>query len=476
MPRIPFVGPSYVYNSVNYDAQRSLNMFPVASDVETSKDIIAMAPTPGLKLFKTLPAGRIRGGIKAKRRVFFVAASKLYELYADKTFIERGTLDTSSGRVSMAHNGQQVMLVDGPNGYVFNLVTLNFTKITSPGWRGARTVAYVDGYFLMSQPESGIYYITQLYDGTSLDSLDFASAEGSPDDIVAVEEVHKEVWLFGEDSVEVVFNSGAADFPFTRIQGAFIQYGCVAPYSVAKTANTVFWLGRDEEGEGIVWMAEGYQPRRISTYAVEQAIQSYGSMADATGHTYQENGVYFYCLSFPTANTTWVYDINLGQWHERAYFKDGAYSRHRADCHVLGFGLHLVGDYENGNIYEQSQKYQDDDGQEIRRERTLPHIADNQELEPIIFDRFQLDMQTGIGAATGQSHDVDPKIMLQWSDDGGRTFGNEHWESVGKMGEYKHRVAWRRLGRARDRVFRIAFTARAPLFVIGATTKARKTR
>jgi hypothetical protein len=108
--------------------------------------------------------------------------------------------------------------------------------------------------------------------------------------------------------------------PLQRIQGAFNELGCAAPYSVAKMDNGLFWLGRDRRGEGIVYRANGYSGVRISTHAVEWQIQQYADMSDAIAYTYQQDGHSFYVLVFPSANTTWVYDAATQAWHERAGF------------------------------------------------------------------------------------------------------------------------------------------------------------
>jgi hypothetical protein len=183
-------------------------------------------------------------------------------------------------------------------------------------------------------PNSGQFQITGLNDVT-VDALDVATAEGSPDNLVGLISDHRDLWLFGTDSTEVFFNSGNADFPFERIQGAFIEHGCAAKFSIAKMANTVFWLGQDDKGNGIVLMAKGYQPQRISTHAVEQAIQSYGDISDAKAYTYQQNGHNFYVLNFSAAQTTWVYDLTTNLWHERVYMNQGSYERHRADLSLV---------------------------------------------------------------------------------------------------------------------------------------------
>ncbi len=408
----------------------------------------------------------IRGGHGAQGRAFFVNDATLYEVYENTAFESRGTLNTNSGPVSMADNGLQLVMVDGDNGYILNFATNTFSLIVSDGFLGADTVCFIDGYFIFNKPNSGEYYISQLYDGTTEDALDFATAEGAPDDLVAVHAVHKELWLLGANSVEIATNTGAADFPFERIQGAFIEYGCAAPASVASSANTIFWIGQDDLGSGVVWMANGYQPQRVSNFAVEAAIQSYENIDDAVGYTYQEDGHYFYVLNFPSANTTWVLDINLQQWHERAFWNigSGEYERHRGQCHVFAFGKHLIGDYATGQIYEQSLDILDDDGEFIRRVRTSQHTFDPQDLDYLYFHKFQLDMQVGVG----NSVDPDPQITLQWSDDGGYTWSNQHARSIGVVGAYKARVLWRRLGRGRDRVWRAVTGAKAKLTLIAA--------
>lgn len=501
MPLAPFTGPSYVYRSVSFDGQRSVNLYPVKSETGTSKAITGMQGTPGLQAFIMLPEFPIRGSWETNGRVFWVAGNKLFETYADGTYIQRGQLNTSTGTVSMSDNGLQVITVDGPDGYIFTLATNVFTLIVSPGWLGATTVTYLDGYFVLNKPQSQVYFISGLYDGTTYDPLEFASAEGSPDNLVAVKTVHKQVWLFGTSTVQVVFNAGGAQFPLASIQDAFIEYGCAAPYSVANNANTVFWLGQDNQGAGMVWMANGYQPQRISTHAVEFAIQQYaaaGSLSDAVGYCYQEDGHYWYILNFTSANTTWAYDVELEQWHERAYFSEGVFSRARGQHHIYAYNMHLVGDYQSGIIYQQSLDFLDDNGQEIRRLRTFPHYADD--LEYMYYHRLQIDMQTAVGisgtSGTGgtggafssgfssgfsvgtgdgaEDPDVDPQIMLQWSNDGGYVYSSEVWVDAGRIGEYKTRVLWRRLGRARDRVFRVTFTGRCKVFFIAAHIEVEK--
>lgn len=471
--KIPFIGQSYVYRSINFSDQRLVNFYPVKSEVQGTKNIDGLQATAGLKTFSTLGLGSIRGSIQTKGRVFVVSGTGFYEIFADGSFTKHGDTELFGNPVvGMSSNGREVIVVEGANGYIFDMNSNGFNLITADGWRGSNTVAFIDGYFVLVEPNTGIYYISGLFAGSNYDPTEFASAEGSPDDLVAVATVHKELWLFGTDTIQISYNSGAAQFPFDPIQGAFIEYGCAAPHTVAVSANTVFWLGSGQQGDGVVWMATGYNPQRISTFAIETAISSYGDISDATSYTYEEDGHYFYCLNFPSAGTTWCFDINLNAWHEKAYWnKDtGQYERHRADNHVFAFGKHLMGDYANGKIYHQSLSILDDDGDVIRRIRQSPTIFDEVDLNYIYYTRFQLDMETGVGNDT----DANPKVWLEWSDDGGHTWSNQHIREAGKVGKYKHRAIWRALGRGRDRVWRVGTTAKVKLMLIGAYIGAEK--
>jgi hypothetical protein len=346
-------------------------------------------------------------------------------------------------------------------------------------------------------------WVTQLLDGTSIDPLEFVSTEGSPDGLLAVTSNFREVWAFGTNSIEVWFDSGATDFPLQRIQGAFNELGCAAPFSVAKMDNGLFWLGRDRRGQGIVYRANGYAGQRISTHAVEWQIQQYADLTDAIAYTYQQDGHSFYVLVFPSANTTWVYDAATQAWHERAGFVGGAFTRHRGNCQMAFNNKIVIGDFENGNIYAfDLDDYSDNGGVQkwLRSWRALPTGTNT--LKRTTQHMLQLDCESGVGLngfvipetiyletelgdyliaenndfliadqETTATQGADPQVMLRFSDDGGHTWSNEHWKSMGKIGQYYNRVIWRRLGmttKLRDRVYEISATDPVKIAIMGA--------
>lgn len=468
--RIPFIGPSYELRSPNIDAQRSINFYPTVDETEEGKSANQLVGTPGLLLFTTLPQNGCRASLfsPSSNRAFTVYGNKFYEIFPNGTSTERGTLLTASGACGIASNGLQVCVVDGPFGYIFILASNSFVQITDPDFPGANTVCFVDGYFVFNEPNSGRYFISQLYDGTAFDGLDFATAEGNPDNLLAVASCRRNIWEMGQVSVEVSYNSGAADFPFDRIQGAFMEYGCAASFAVSVLANTIFWVGQDSDGACTVWMAEQYAPQRISTFAIEYYITKYvAQIALATTYCYQEEGHFFFILNIPGMPTTLVYDVTTKEWHERAYLNTdtGNFERHRSETHMFAFGKHLVGDYANGKLYEQSLDLMDDNGEVVKRLRRAQYVSDD--LEYLFHEKLQLDFESGVGLSGNAAvEDVDPQAVLRWSDDGANTWSNEYARSLGKIGEYAKRVLWWRLGKARSRIYEVSVTTRCKVNLI----------
>ena len=468
--KTPILGSTYVARSVNAADARMVNLF--AEVLQEGKEAAYLQRCPGLLNLATIGYGPIRGlwsFSSDTTTAFVVSGNSLYKIDTNYNATLLGTI-AGTGPVSMADNGIQLFIAANGPSYIYNNNTNAFAPITDPDFPGAVTVGYLDGYFVFNEPDSQKIWITQLFDGTSVDPLDFASAEGSPDGVVGLIVDHREVWVYGTNSVEVWYDTGASDFPLQRIQGAFNEIGCAAPYSIAKMDNGLFWLGADARGQGMVYRANGYTGQRISTHAVEWHIQQYGNLSDALAYTYQQDGHSFYVLIFPSANTTWVYDVATQTWHERAGWSNGAFTRHRSNCQMAFNNKVIVGDYENGNIYAFDMDTYADNGQIqkwLRAWRALPPGQNN--LKRTAQHAMQIDLESGVGLNLGQGDD--PEVMLRWSDDGGHTWSNEHWAKVGKIGEFYRRVWFRRLGmtlKLRDRVYELSMTDPVKTAVMGA--------
>ena len=499
--KTPILGSTYVARSVNAADARMVNLFPEVIP-EAGKEPGFLMRAPGLRRLATIGTGPIRGLWQLKEFLYVVSGNTLYKVTSAYSATALGTI-AGAGSVSISDNGTQIFIAANGPGYIYNASTNVFQQITDSDFAGAVSVGYLDGYFVFNEPNSQKFWVTGLLDGTSVDPFDFASAEGSPDGLVGLIIDHREVWLFGTNSVEVWYDAGLLDFPLQRVQGAFNEIGCAAPYSIAKLDNGIFWLGKDARGQGIVYRANGYTGQRISTHAVEWHIQQYGNLSDAIGYTYQQDGHSFYVLTFPEANTTWVYDVATQAWHERAGWVNGAWTRHRSNCQVVYNGMVVVGDYQDGRIYEFDLDYYQDDTDIQRWYRSWRALPTGQnDLKRTAQHSLQLDCETGVGLTgsmiaeaiylqtedgedlitesddnlieeqqTAITQGSDPEVMLRWSDDGGHTWSYEHWAKMGKIGQFGHRTIWRRLGmsmKIRDRVYEVSGTDPVKIAILGA--------
>jgi hypothetical protein len=454
---LPLVGPSYQLATRQASAQRSVNLYLTAMETPSKAGVI-MRAVPGLVLFSTL-SGAVRGCIEAAGRCFFVSGGSLYELASDGTATVRGTLSTTTGNVGMAWGTTQLVVTDGAYGYVLTLATNAFAQIADTDWPGSDRVDYLAGFFLLKAPDTQRFYTTAIDDASSIDALDFASAESAPDDLVAHIVVNQRAYLLGETVSEIWYVSGGEDFPLSRSSGETIDVGCIAKWSVCKADAGLMWIGRDLNGSGIVYRASGGPPQRISTVAVEEALQASTGLSEASAYVYQDKGQTFYAINAPGLSATWVYEIATNAWHERCDLdEDGQFTAHRATHHVFAHGYHLVGDAD-GKVYRMDANTYTFNGDARVCERTSPNDAQPLR-EKRQYSEFVLDCLTG-EAATG-----DPQVELSWSKDGGATFGNPVARSAGALGNRYQRLIWRRLGQSRDRVWKVRFSDNAPFAIV----------
>ena len=391
------------------------------------------------------------------------------------------------------------------------LYALNWTVLpnTDGAFSGATCVDVYDNYFVYNHPLSQQFGSSDLLSPIS-NGLSYGVKDGAPDNLVALIVDHREIYLLGETSSEVWVDVGTTPFPFQRIPGTSTQHGIAAQYSVARLGNSFAYVSRNLRGQAQIMQMNGYKPERISTHAVENSLLDQ-YIDDAIAWTYQLEGHECYVVSFPTINLTWVYDTASQLWHKWLYYNnDGSYSRHRGNCGALFQGIYLCGDYANGKIYKVDQNIYTDDGQTIRRLRRAPHLV--ADLQRQYFDEFQIQFQPGVGTAgiagvdtstggaiyLGSTYTIAPNLdltitsagtyilgtavtlmsaatpqaMLKWSNDGGSTWSNEHWVSIGAQGKYRNRAIWRRLGMARDRIFEVSITDPVKAVIVSANLKA----
>ena len=314
-------------------------------------------------------------------------------------------------------------------------------------------------------------------DATMWDALDTTRVSVFAGNVLSMFADHNELWFWGERQSQPYALTGSANV-FDIIPGGFIEAGIYAPNSPVRLDNSIFWLGGDERGAGVVWRANGYTPNRVSNHAIEFALQgyltTYGStgLSTAVGYSYQDQGHGFYVLYFPLPSATWVYDVATGMWHQRGYWNatNGIFTAHHSQNHTFNFGKHLVGDWSSGKVYDMNIAYYDDAGNPIRRVRRTRHASSDQSY--VFFKTLQIYAETGVGPqpplTDGAGNPRDPMINLRWSNDGGKTWANEISVGIGQAGNYNQRVMFRRLGRGRARVWEVSASDPVPYRLIGA--------
>jgi hypothetical protein len=449
---IPFVGASNKSRSVEVSTQRSVNLFPELDPLSGFQQALYLRPQ--LASFSTAGSATIRGMATFGSLLFVVSGGTVYSIDSSGSATSRGNLLTSTGRVSIDQNATQLMFVDGTAGYIWDGSTL--TQIADGDFpNGATQVVQFDGYFVVNDPANpGRFYISAYNNGTAWDATEFATAERNPDGLLAMLVNERELWLWGDASTEVWYNAGAPDFPFEPVQSAFTEWGVGAAFSPAKINGNVYWLA----SPGIVLRATGTRGERISTHAVETAIAGYADISDAFGYCLEWEGHLFYVLTFPTGNATWVWDESSGLWHE---WSSRGIGRFRGNAYALLGQIDYVGDYLDGNVYRLARDENSDFGTPIECLREDRHILAAGSRAPILHRALEIKLAQGSGTAT-----LNPQAMLQWSDNGGHTWSNEHWRDIGLVGEYGQRCVWRGLGQSRDRVYRLKITDSVPRTIV----------
>lgn len=478
MSKFGFCGPSYVAQSPKFANERAVNLYCETAETENggkggSKTMLIKVP--GRAVTHTLPDNPLRclysgDGI----RVFAVSGATLYELFEDGTFTDFGITEANGATpAQIFSNGNQLLVVSGTGGFVPDPVAHTCARVVDICQGG-----YLDGYGIgvegPAPGDSKTFRISNILDFNIWDDLDFANVDQSPDNIQALVVDHRQLIFLKQQTGVFYWDSGNPDFPIEPVQGSNIEQGCIAPWSLQRIDNTVMWLGGDERGAGVVWRMQGYTPQRVSTYAVENAIQGYTrvgiTIRDAVACVIQQQGHTFYLLSFPSANATWVYDTSTNLWHERLVWNSALsiWNCDRARYHCYAWGMHLVGGGDGtGKVYNQSETIYDDAGIPLRWLRGAPHIADAGS-KTIFFSNLFLDFQIGVG----NTATPDPQIIVRHSNDGGNTWNPETQLPVGKVGQYSCRVRQIICGSGRDRNIEVSGSDGVITAIVDADIKA----
>lgn len=467
---------AYTLPALAANHQRCINLL-VEVDQRQGKTPGMLINVPGLRDVSTLGTGAVKNLIEVNGELFGAVGQTFGKINAAGAFTALGSFN-GTARVTLVANGLQVLVIDGLSGFVWDIAAMTWTQITDPGFvYGATQATFQDGYGIVGLPNSQQFGISGLYDFLTWDAIDFASAEGLPDDVATVVSNNRYLHVFGSSTLELWVNTGGSaangNFPFERVGGTFFQVGCAAPYSAVIADDSVFWLGNNDQGALRVFRMNGQTPAAVSTPALERELADYARdsrVDDAFGFGLDVGKHPLYVLVFPSADRTWVYDTHSQQWSEWLEWAAPTWKRTRMNCFASAFGKLLTGDYRDGRLYQITFDEFTNGGDPLRWLRMSPYVW--KEGKRAFHSRLELFIEVGHAPQTGAASAVDPEVLMRFSDDG-HTWSAETPRRIGRIGEYGVQPIWNRLGSAFNRMYEFSGSAAVRTTIMGASIEVR---
>jgi len=435
--KIAIVGGAYKHRVLDIDAQDCRNMYVEIDNVGGFPT--ALLRCPGLAVWAELDEPSVDLMYQVGEYLFVAAGGHLYR-YDQRSNLTKVT-DIEVGHVRMTDNGLQLLVMCSESHYLVDLKTLAVTKnpgagvITSGG-----DVAYMDGYFITSDPGTFTVRWSKQYDGSTWDASWFKAAEKNADPINALKVYNGQLWVFGIHTTEVWAHTGPYTNPFSLIPGAVMEVGCAAPLSVAEVGGSLCWLGRPGAGSPVVVQATGLTAALRTPPAIAHHWSTFMTTEDAEAFSYAYAGHAFYAITFPLADETWEYDFTTGIWNRRTSTLNQ--TRWRGTCSASFFGHTLIGDYAKGVIYRMDASAYDEGGEQVILRRTTAPLH-NAGMR-LFLDSMDLVVEGGVGLNSGQGEKAE--VMLRVSKNGGHSWGREHKRSLGRIGDHDAFMSFHQLG------------------------------
>lgn len=407
-----FFGGSYESQAFTADCSKLVNWYPELLQDPGATARRILLPTPGVEVISTITADAPgRAHFVQDGREFAVLGAAFYEFGLAGNVLNgvandlsgplsAPTLHDTSLPATISSNGDgggQLFITAGGMGYTYSLTDPPSTA--SPNFiialeGKAQFGGMLDGFLLALEVATSKLNVSNLNDGATWTM--FAQRSLAPDPWISMRVLGRGIWLLGELTSEVWFNTGDR-FPFAPHPSGVLQYGILAPHSAVVAGDDLLWLAGSRSGRVCVMRVAGFEPEIVSTLPLEKTMAGYLGLETAVADSYSENGHVFYRLNFDVDGVTWVYDLTTKLWHEQGTWlaEQGCYTVARQRFHAYAFGEHRILDSANGNLYRMSQDLaRDVEGRHIRRLRRAPALSD--ELRRVYYPEFELDLETGL--------------------------------------------------------------------------------
>lgn len=441
---IPLVGETYTNRSLDVSGQHTQGFYIEVNPNTTEP--VSLMPFPGLKLFSTAGEGANRGMGFLNGVLYTLSGEELYSIDTggNSSLIgsilgdERCGIDNDGNNIIFATNQSKPYTYDG----------IDITLGTDADLPNAASVAYIKRR-VVYDGNNGDVAFADLDQPLDQNSLNITIAESKPDDTKVVWAHKSQIFAGGDKTIEPYYAVGSGNPPYALITNALQEIGVFAKHSIAKNKNFVYFL---DSNLNISRMA-GLSIQPIGNPAINQAISKYSDQSDAYGLCFSFDSMEFYLLSFPIAGKTWLYNEQSNAWTSLVYGQD---EQHLISDYIFYYGRHLVSDRRNGKIYELDFDKYTDNGDTIHRRRTTKGVSGRDLGLPgreIFMSSLKLTIETGASLVTEKAN-----IIMEYSDDKGKTWSSERWSSIGEQGDYTYVVEWQSLGSFYNRMFRFTMT------------------
>lgn len=452
-----FIGPTYQALSSSLDAEEAINIYAEKSRDGNPKSYTFYG-TPGLLNVGTAATLACRGQFNQNGIWLIVIGDTLYTV--DGSVPTALVLTAVSGTItndglpvffcSNGEGGDQIGIVGGGELKVYDTVALTLSVAIVLPFADPGAMVFIDGYGVINQLDSPVVWFSALEDFTSWDALDFFTRSGTADNVVGLAVSKSRVWVLGEQTTTLFYDSGDSDTPFLPFPESVTQWGLVNRFCVWTDGDIVTWLARKAQGTPqVVRAVADPSPSVVSTPPIDLLLASVDcSTAEMGG--YSQAGHTFACLTVPQLSgaNTLVFDATENLWQKRAGWDTGLgdWVRWRSRGLVVVGGDVYAGDYQTGDLYSLDLDVYDDDGDILRRLRRAPYLSSDNQF--VFIDQIELGMQAGVGVPSGQGSD--PVVTLRISRDGAHSWDDAGFGALGPIGDYDARCYWAMLGRSRS--------------------------
>ena len=408
---------------------RLINAYAEKAPTGSRSEVIWRRVAGLLQRFTTAQV-TIRGCLMVGSVMYVVSGNKAYSITSAYVVTELTGTVGGTGPVTMARNMKapvpDVLIVHSSGMSQINISGASVAVFSDGDLPSVNSICFVDGYFIVTS-EAGLAYQSGINDITFA-SVDRTAAESDPDGLYRAVASGSDLILMGTASLEFYANAGnPVGFSFNR--GVVVPVGLKGPWAVAGFepgfADTVIFVANDNT----VRKLQGYTPAKISTPELDRLLEAVTDPTALVAWVYQAAGHAYWVLSGP--GWTWVFDVSTGNWHERQTY---GFDDWRCRYGVNAWGKWFTFDLQSGKAFELSSTARRDGSSPLVW--TLRSAQAHRFPGKAVVNKASFDFEVGVGLDAGISPiETEPVVLIRWSDDGGRNWGNPVTRRLGTQGE-----------------------------------------